>query len=96
MTVEKVTNIKFIRPYVGMDAIFEIGKPTDICIQNGGTDITDINGNVFHKMFCSWRSIFDRNTKITIGCTIKFDDGGFVTGDFDLDELIKGNIVRTE
>jgi hypothetical protein len=96
MTIENLTNIKFVRPYERVDAVFEICEPADVYVQGGGTDAIDSKGNAFQRIFHSWRSIFDRNTKIIIGCTIKFDDGSSITGNFDMDELIKGNVVRTE
>lgn len=93
MIIENITYIKFLKSYGKANAALTILKPNDMTFQDGETEYTDDYGNLLHKLCCSWRSVFSIDTKIIIGCTIKYDVGKTIAGNFDLEELMRGKIV---
>lgn len=85
MYIEDAKKIEF-KKKIGDDYIsFSIEKPVKISCN----DIYDKFNLIRHQ----WREMFTTNTKITLDCTVRLDDGNLLSGNFDFDELSKGNLI---
>ena len=60
------------------------------------TDVCDGRGTIIHRFYHDWREVFSEGVHIIINCSIELDDKTVVEGNFDLDELFKGNVVKVE
>lgn len=85
MHIEDAKKIEF-KKRIGDDYIsFSIEKPVKI----SHNDIYD----EFNLIRYQWREMFTTDTKIILDCTIRLDDGNLLSGNFDFDELSKGNLI---
>lgn len=85
MHIEDAKKIEF-KKRIGDDYIsFSIEKPVKI----SHNDIYDEFNLIRHQ----WREMFTTDTKITLDCTVRLDDGSVASGSFDFDELSKGNLI---
>lgn len=95
MNITKITSIKFVKPHIDKNSVFEIFNPNELLF-TCGEDHIKYNNIPIHKQLYHWREVFASDTQIILTCEIKMDNNEIVTGSFDMDELMNGKLVKIE
>lgn len=72
------------------------GTAINIKLQGCTTDVCDGRGTIIHRFYHDWREVFSEGVHIIINCSIELDNKTVIEGNFDFDELFKGNVVKVE
>lgn len=95
MVIKKVTSIKFVKHHKDKNSVFEVSNSVEISFVCGEDRITHKNIPI-HTTLHNWREVFASDTQIIVTCEIETDNKKVITGGFDLDELLKGKLVKIE
>lgn len=72
------------------------GTDINMYLQCCTTDVCDGRGTIIHRFDHYWREVFSEGVHIIINCSIELDDKTVIEGNFDLDELLKGNVIEVK
>lgn len=95
MVIKKVTSVKFVKHHNDKNSVFEVSNSAEISFVCGEDCITH-NNIPIHNIRYDWKEVFAPDTQIIVTCEIETDDKQIITGSFDLDELLKGKLVKIE
>ena len=99
-TIEYIESLRFERVNAdGTKTVFGVEEPKSIGLTNSNSILTGKCGVQIGSISHCWNEVFSSKTKIIlVGKIIEIKSNGYIKtnheGEFDFDELCKGNLVN--